>query len=99
MSNPDDVYVDHITQMGESLEVIATEDIQNRHGAKLIAKGARVDRNMYERLVNHKLLVPIDHSVEIGDGVTLGALMKETRRPIENEPRIELMLPAARAWV
>jgi hypothetical protein len=92
MSNPDDVYVDHITQMGESREVIATEDIHNQHGAMLIAKGTRVDRKMYERLVSHKLLTPIDHSVEIGDGVTLGTLAKEARRLIENEPQIELML-------
>jgi len=92
MSKPDDVYVDHVTQLGESREVTATEDIHNQQGTKLIAKGARVDRKMYERLVSHKLMKPIDHSVEIGDGVTLGTLVKEARRLIENEPQIELML-------
>lgn len=92
MNASEQVYVGHVTELGETRAVVATEDIHNQQGAKVVAKGARIDRSSFERLVRHKLLRPIDHSVEVEDGVHVGTLVKAARHLIESEPQVQLML-------
>ena len=92
MSDSEQVYVGHVTELGETRAVVAAEDIHNQQGAKVVARGARIDRSTFERLVRHKLLRPIDHSVEVEDGVHVGTLVKAARSLIDSEPQVQLML-------
>src|SRR2546427_442374 len=48
-----------VTDMAEHCNVVTGEPIFNDKGVKLVDKGARIDGNMYERLVKHKLRDPI----------------------------------------
>ncbi len=62
-------YLDHVMATGTSHEVQASEDIVSGNGTKLLAKGARVDPAMRERLLEHKLRKPLEQCVEVVDGV------------------------------
>lgn len=61
-------------------EVKVAKDIFDGQGVKLLAKGARVDAKMRERLLAHKLAQPLEQSVQILEGVvseSLGPVAEE----------------------
>jgi hypothetical protein len=81
-------YIGHLTEAGETHEIVATEDIRSQQGAKLVAKGARIDRRVHGQLIQHKLLKPVEQSVAARDGVTQVALLHEARQVLEREPSL-----------
>jgi len=62
-------YLDHVVAVSESGEVEVTEEIVSRNGIRLLAKGARIDAAMRERLLEHKLHKPLEDCVQVVDGV------------------------------
>lgn len=56
-----------VTDFGEKHEVLAKEDIYARNGIKLLNRGSRLRGRSYEHLVAHKLLKPIEQTIEIAD--------------------------------
>lgn len=58
-------YLEHVTSLGESHGVYASEDIKNAHGVNLIAKGMRINQRFLDLLMEHKLLKSIDNCLEI----------------------------------
>ena len=72
-----DPYIQQLVDTAENENISATEDIFNSHGVKLIASGTRINRNIYQKLINNKLLKPIDSSLKIENGVDTGYLLPE----------------------
>lgn len=70
-------YVRSVTETGERNEVVAHEDIYAANGVKLLARGARVNRGMLERLTGHKLKAPLDLSLSAADTVNPVAIARE----------------------
>lgn len=70
----DRYYLEHVTSFGETQGVYASEDIKNAHGVNLIARGMRIDQRFFDRLVQHKLLRPIDDCLEIAGVLTASKL-------------------------
>lgn len=64
----------------------ASEDILSANGMKLVAKGARVDAAMQERLVSHKLAKPLEQCLETTDAVDSAALAEVARRLFDEQP-------------
>ncbi len=62
-------YLDHVVATSESSEVEVTEEIVSRNGIRLLAKGARIDAAMRERLLEHKLHKPLEDCVQVVGGV------------------------------
>jgi len=62
-------FLDHVLAASETHEVQASEDILERSGIKLLAKGARVDAVLRDRLLDHKLRKPLEQCLEVADGV------------------------------
>lgn len=62
-------YVRSVVETGEENAIVAHEDIYAANGMKLLAKGARVDRRMLERLTGHKLRSSLDLSLAASDTV------------------------------
>lgn len=58
----------------EEKTVSASAAIYAENGTKLIEKGSRIDRELYERLVKHKLRDPIDQQIGIDGMVTTESL-------------------------
>ncbi len=61
-------YLNHVVALSESSEVQASEDIVSGTGQKLVAKGARIDARVRERLLEHKLSKPLESVMQVVDG-------------------------------
>lgn len=62
-------YLDHVMTVADSHGVEASEDIIARNGMKLLAKGARIDASVRERLLEHKLNKPLEECMQVAHGV------------------------------
>ena len=72
--------LDRMVAAGATRAVEVTEDIVASNGVKLLAKGARIDPAMRERLLEHKLRKPLEQCVNVADaGIT------ERLRPLAEE--------------
>ena len=58
-----DVYVDHLAEMSEFVEIIAAEDILNEFGVLLVKKGTPIKKAMADRLLGHKMQKTIDEVI------------------------------------
>jgi hypothetical protein len=56
-------YLRAVTELGDTHRIIASQDIYSRSGVKLVATGVHITGKLYDRLVNHMLLKPIDISL------------------------------------
>lgn len=62
--------------VADSHGVEASEDIIARNGMKLLAKGARIDASVRERLLEHKLNKPLEDCMQVAQGVTAAQLQE-----------------------
>lgn len=62
-------YLNHVMATSAHHVVEAAEDIVTGNGIKLLAKGARIDPDVQERLLQHKLHKPLEECVQVVDGV------------------------------
>ncbi|HMC14451.1 MAG TPA: HD domain-containing phosphohydrolase [Albitalea sp.] len=62
-------YLDRVVATAQAHEVQASEDIIAGNGIKLLAKGARIDAGVRDRLLQHKLRRPLEECVSVTPGV------------------------------
>lgn len=62
-------YLNRVVELAETTEVEASEDILAGNGVKLLAKGARIDARVKERLLQHKLTKPLEAMMRVVGGV------------------------------
>ena len=68
-------FVKALTDTANKREIIACEDIYSSSGMKLLSSGTRLTGAFYDRLVEHKLLKPIEQSLSMKDSVDAARLM------------------------
>src|SRR3569623_1896977 len=85
----DENYINSVTALGDTHEVVTTQAIFTRNGIKLIDRGARINSAMREKLVQHKLIPAIDECLSVTDGVTNASLRDRAREILDNEPRFQ----------
>jgi hypothetical protein len=80
-------YLDRVVATAQAHEVQASEDIIAGNGIKLLAKGARIDAGVRDRLLQHKLRRPLEECVLVTPGVIPS--------PVElaSAPRLEEAVP------
>lgn len=61
--------LEHIMTLSERRDIVAGEDIVDDKGNKLWARGQKVSRNLQERLLQHRLLRPLETVLTVGDGI------------------------------
>lgn len=84
---PDDAhYVRQVTALGDQRTVVASEHIENADGMRLVRAGSPVNRELYDRLVRHKLLKPLDSSLNVDNPVTVATLLHEAKSLLDREP-------------
>lgn len=76
----EDHYLRHLTKAGEQRELVTAEAVYNSNGVKLITEGTSVNPALFDKLISHKLLKPIDCSISVRDGVTVRDLLAEGKR-------------------
>lgn len=73
-------YLDKVMDLAEEMDVAATEDIFDARGMKLVAKGAKISRNLQEKLIMHKLKKPLESSIVVEGGIDANAVLSEAEK-------------------
>lgn len=79
-------YLDHVMTVAEERPVEATEDIYAANGMKLVAKGYAINRSMRDRLLEHKLVKPLEDCMAVSDGVTGSRCAEVAERLLDTHP-------------
>lgn len=74
---PDIHYLRHITALGQKRPVFTTEAIYSRSGVKLLGVGIRVTDALYDKLVAHTPLRPIDECLTVENAVSGASLRQD----------------------
>lgn len=90
-------YLAHMVETGAKRGVEASEDIVAANGMKLLAKGARVDPQVRERLLQHKLLKPLEQCVSVVDGVVAERLRPLGEELLDQHPLLAALCDIERA--
>jgi hypothetical protein len=90
-------YLDHVVTTSKTHSVEASEDIVSGNGIKLLAKGARIDGDTRERLLQHKLAKPLEDCVQVVGGVIPARFEPVAQALIEKHPLLRALCASERA--
>ena len=90
-------YLDHVVATSRDHEVAASEDICAGNGIKLVAKGARIDEGLRERLLDHKLDKPLEETLAIADSPATDDLGATAEALMDAHPILRAMCDPGRA--
>lgn len=82
--------------VAEERQVEATEDIYSENGMKLVAKGYAINRSMRDRLIEHKLIKPLEDCMAVSDGVTGKRCAETAERMLDTYPVLRAMCTSER---
>jgi len=63
-------YLRHVTAMGQNRAVVITQAIYTQSGIKLLDVGIRISIALYDKLVCHTLLSPIDECLSVENALS-----------------------------
>ncbi len=69
-----DFYSYRLAAMNEKNPVVASEDIYNQQGALLLRKGSEFSQSRADLIAKHKLVKPLEHSVDIANSLDAKSL-------------------------
>ena len=69
-------FLQAVVDLGSKRAIRTSQAIYNAQGVKLLEGGVTVDKGLYDRLVSHRLALPLDECVDAGSGLT-GAVLRE----------------------
>lgn len=75
-----------VTELGEKRPVVTTQAIFNEGGIKIIEKGVAVNSGLYERLMAHRLTVPIENSVTSTPSIGAAVFLEHADQAIRQIP-------------
>ncbi|RZL30369.1 MAG: HD domain-containing protein, partial [Rubrivivax sp.] len=90
-------YLDHVVTLSERSEVQASEDILSGNGIKLVAKGARIDARVRDRLLEHKLTKPLESLMQVVDSVATRRIDRVAASLLERHPLLSSICGEASA--
>lgn len=90
-------YLDHVVHLSESSEVQACEDIMSGSGIKLVAKGSRIDARVRERLLEHRLIKPLEAMMQVVDSVATRRIDRVGLTLLERHPLLSRICGEAAA--
>lgn len=78
-------YIEKIVALSQRHPVVTVRSVHTENGIKLIDSGVRISDALYEKLVKHKLLLPLDECLSVDNAVsansiaeTIASLIDET---------------------
>jgi HD-GYP domain-containing protein (c-di-GMP phosphodiesterase class II) len=75
-----------VTEFGEQRTIVTTAPIFTSNGLKLVEAGVRIDRGLYDRLVQHRLSRPIDDHLSVERAVNAASLRESALALIDERP-------------
>ena len=89
-------FVRAVSQYAQDRPVVTSRAIYNKHGVKLIEGGVRVDATLYDRLIAHRLAVPLDECVDSELPLDGSSLVEACESAMARIPFFDLMGTAGR---
>jgi len=65
----EDCYAEHLAEVNEKQDVISSDDIFNDRGILLCKKGKQINKATAEKLLQHKLTLPIENSIKLSNSI------------------------------
>lgn len=90
-------YLDNVVAATQHHEVEASEDIVSGTGIKLLAKGARIEGHVRDRLLQHKLSKPLESSMQVTDGITPADCEQVAQTLLDKHPLLRALCASGRA--
>lgn len=81
-------YVIHLAEVNKSNDVISTQDIFNQNGLLVARKGARINHEVAERILQHRLLKPLQEQVLLENTLSKDELQEDIRFFIHKYPDV-----------
>ncbi len=72
----DNHYAQHLAAVNERHNVRASADVYSVHGVLVARRGAAIDYETARKVVRHKLLMPLDRSVELEGAISASGLLR-----------------------
>lgn len=76
-------YLDRVMKLADAADIMATEDIFDARGMKLVAKGTKISPSLQERLSQRHLNKPFESSIAVDAGVDVTVIGTEAKRIID----------------
>lgn len=90
-------FLQAVVELGSKRAITTSQAIYNAQGVKLLEGGVTVDKGLYDRLVSHRLALPLDECVDAGGGLTGAVLREAAVAAIERWPFFARVAPAGAA--
>ena len=79
-------------ELAKSHGVLASDDIYDARGVKLLAKGCRLNDSVQERLIRFKLSKPLESSLSVEGGVSSQLLLAEAQNVLDEVRPLTLLM-------
>jgi hypothetical protein len=86
-----------VVDLGAQRPIKTSQPIYNAQGIKLLEGGVTIDQSLYDRLVSHRLALPLDECIDAGPSVDAAVLRDAARSAIERWPFFARAVPEGRA--
>ncbi|HSC64415.1 MAG TPA: HD domain-containing phosphohydrolase [Caldimonas sp.] len=96
-SEPPPAFVQAVAELGARREVKTSRPIYNAQGIKLLEGGVTIDQSLYDRLVSHRLSLPLDECIDPGPGVEAASLEAAARAAVARWPFFARVAPEGAA--
>lgn len=67
LENQDNHYINHLRDVSKTHDIATHDDVHAENGHKLIGKNVVINDDLYDKLMQHKLLKPLDTSISVAD--------------------------------
>lgn len=89
ISGQPDHYVKHLAEVNQTNDVVATGDICNHYGVLLVRKGARIGNETVQRILQHRLLKPLDEQIQLDRTLNATGMLAAFTKFCEAYPDIQ----------
>jgi len=96
-SEPPPAFVQAVADLSARREVKTSQPIYNAQGIKLLEGGVSIDQSLYDRLVSHRLSIPLDECIDPGPGVEAASLEAAARAAAARWPFFARVAPEGAA--
>ena len=80
-----DAYAEHLGDVNRSKQVVLSEDVRNANGVLIARKGQQVSPDTVQKIIQFKLVKPLEESVDIDDGLTPDKIVENLRTAFQDE--------------
>ena len=85
-------YLRAVTELGDKRNIVADSDIYTKEGVKLVAAGVKISSELYERIVKHKLLLPLDNALSVENVLDPLGLKEDVDELFRANERLQVIL-------